>query len=193
MKTLQILHSIAAGDAHVEETDTYRVHHIPYVGFSRGLGEFMHLTRPLVTGEFPWIMIQPHDNELNYDEAVKACSESPYHYFGIALSDDSYASFSHVFRNNQYEGWREIPFYDHGMFFSYEFYKVISPHFHESKSHWGMDLLTAHFHRNLYGSTCGLYCGATMRHTDPIRSNTFVIDGVTPDKEMAAIRRKYNI
>ena len=193
MKILQILHSVEDDKMHVEENGTYRVHHIPYRGFSRGLGEFMELTRPLVEGEFPWIMIQPADNEIDYDEAVKACQESPYHYFGFGLTDDSYASFAHVYRGAQLEGWREVPFYDHGMFFSYEFYQVIAPHFWESKSHWGLDYLTAFLHRNLYGTTCGLYCGATMRHTQPICSNTFIIDGKRPDQELDWIRRKYRL
>jgi len=193
MKTLQVIHSIEAGDTSPIVTPTYRVDRVAYPGFSRGLGEFMEKTIPLVRGEYPWIMIQPADNEIDYDEAVKACRGAPYHHFGFALSDDSPASHAHVYRHGQTEGWREAPFYDHGMFFSWEFYQVISPYFHESKSFWGLELLAAKFHKEHYGTTCGLYCGATMRHTKAIQSDGWRIDGKSSRDELDAIRAKYGV
>jgi hypothetical protein len=193
MKTLQVIYSTESDQPSTVETATYRVDHVPYRGFSRGLGEFAELTIPLVKGDYPWILIQPADNELNYDEAVAACLASPYHHFGFSLSDDSHASHPHVFRGGQPDGWREVPFYDHAMFYSLEFYRMFSPHFRESKSFWGLDLLACFFHRNLYGKPCAVYCGAELRHTKPIESNAWCIDGKSPDQEMAMIRAKYGI
>lgn len=193
MKTLQVIYSTENDKPSTVETDTYRVNYVPYHGFSRGLGEFMELTIPIVKGDYPWVMIQPADNELDYDEAVNACQESPYHHFGFALSDDSPASHAHVYRNGQMEGWREIPHFDHAMFFSWEFYQIVSPYFHESKSFWGLDFLAAKLHKERYGTACGLYCSATMRHTKPIESASWVIDGKTPWEELDAIRQKYGI
>jgi len=193
MKTLQVIHSVASGDTSPIVTPTYRVDRVVYPGFSRGLGEFMEKTISLVQGEYPWILIQPEDNEIDYDRAVEACRESPYRHFGFALSDDSYASHPHVYRNGQAEGWREIPYYDHGMFFAWDFYQVAAPYFCESKSFWGLEFICAKLHKDRYGTTCGLYCGAAMRHTKPIESSAWVIDGKTPASELAAIRAKYGV
>jgi hypothetical protein len=193
MKTLQIIHSIEESVGSVEEGQDYRVDHIPYRGFSRGLGEFMELTIPLVSGDFEWIMIQPADNYLDYSDAVRACKESKFHHFGIGLSADSYASHGHVYRGSQLSGWREIPFFDHGMFYSKEFYKIISPCFKDSKSFWGLESLAAKLHKEKYGTTCGLYCGAEMKHTKPIQSMNWFIDGKTPSDDAAFVRQKYGI
>ena len=193
MKTLQVFHSVDGELSEILDTPTYAAHRIPYKGFSRGLGEFMEKCAPMADLSIPWIMFQCDDEEIDYNKAVEACLESPYHYWGFGLSDDSYADHPCTRRGSQRTGWRTIKYYDHGMFYSSDFFPVISPFFKESKSFWGLELLSAKLHKARYGTTCGLYCGAEMRHTRPVRSRDMMIDGKSPMQELQEICAKYHV
>jgi len=161
------------------------VFEMPYLGITRGYGEFMDLYK--ADPDALWLMYQPHDVVLDYNDLAMAIDSSPGNHFQLALSDDSYGSHDFLFRNKR-SGWHRIPFVEvMAPVFRIDFYETIAPYMKESKSSWGLDHLWA----KIYGESPWLCCDYEMRHIQPVSSFNWEIDGKTPMQEMEYIKRKY--
>lgn len=159
----------------------------PYIGITRGYGEFMDLYK--ADADALWVMYQPHDVTLNYEELAKAIQDCPGTHFQLSLSDQSCGSHEFLFRRGRI-GWYRVPFVEvMAPVFRADFYDTIVPYMKESKSSWGLDYLWA----KIYGEWPWLCCNYEMHHTEPITSQGWVIDGKTPMDEMHEIRIKYSI
>ena len=182
-----MIHVIQAVTSHKGyfEAPGIRYDAVPYPGFSRGFGEFMektwHMVRPC-----DWVMWQPHDIEMDYADLIKACAVSESHFWALSLTPDSYHS--HKWTVNKGKGWREVPFVDLSPVYSYEFALAMSEHFGRSKSGWGLDVLFANHHKRLYGSTAHICDDYMQRHTKPLDSQNWRIDGLSPMDELQRIK-----
>ena len=169
----------------VEHSCGVVVFEMPYLGVTRGYGEFMDLYK--ADPDALWVAYQPHDVVLNYDELAKAIDDCPGRHFQLSLSDQSFGSHDFLFRKGR-TGWHRIPFVEvMTPVFQADFYDTIAPYMKESKSSWGLDHLWA----KIYGEYPWLCCDYEMHHTEPITSPGWVIDGKTPMEEMDYINRKF--
>ena len=163
------------------------VYNSPFVGITRGYGEFMDYHKPEPFAE--WVAYQPHDVVVDYGSLIKSIESCPGSLFQLSLSNDSYGSHGFLFRNGR-RGWHKVPFVEIMMpVFRRDFYNVVAPYMKESKSGWGLDHLWTH----LYGEQPWLCCDYEMTHSDPITSHQWIIDGKTPMDEMEEIRIKYSL
>ena len=182
---IQVIKANEHGDSNVFEVCGVHVYHSPYIGITRGYGEFMDHYKPEPSAE--WVVYQPHDVALNYFDLRRAIDNSPGKFFQLSLSNDSYGSHQFLFRHGRL-GWHRVPFVEIMVpVFKRDFYDVVAPYMKESKSGWGLDYLWAH----LYGEQPWLCCDYEMRHKNPITSHKWRIDGKTPMDEAEYITRKY--
>jgi hypothetical protein len=182
---------IKAGESHsVERIGQVTLITQPYKGITRAYGEFME-HYPHAPAK--WVSYQPHDVIVDYGKLLEACKASPVAMFQPALTDDSYGSHDWTYQRSR-TGWHDVPFVEAMMpVFRWEFYLAIARHMGESKSGWGLDLLWADIHRKIYGASPMICCDVAMAHTEPVRSQHFVIDGRTSSEEMHAIKLKHNV
>jgi hypothetical protein len=182
---------IKAGEEHsVEQCGEVSVITQPYKGITRGWGEFMAL---YTHDKSEWVSYQPHDVIVNYGQILSAISQSPVAMFQLALSKDSYGSHGFTYAKGR-TGWHDVPFVEAMMpVFRWDFYKIVAPVMGESKSGWGLDHLWADLHRKTYGVSPMICCNYVMKHTEPVRSQHFVIDGKTSMHEMHLIKQKYQL
>jgi hypothetical protein len=182
---IQVIKANEHGDPNVFEVCGIHVYHSPYIGITRGYGEFMDHYKPEPSAE--WVVYQPHDVALNYFDLRRAIDNSPGKFFQLSLSDDSYGSHEFLFKRKR-QGWHRVPFVEIMVpVFKRDFYDVVAPYMKESKSGWGLDYLWAH----LYGEQPWLCCDYEMRHKNPITSHKWLIDGKTPMDESSYIVEKY--
>jgi hypothetical protein len=182
---------IKAGDAHnIEQYGDVTVITQPYKGITRGFGEFME--------HYPhtkdkWVSYQPHDVIVDYAKLLEAVKASPVAMFQPALTDDSYGSWKFTYQRGR-TGWHQIPFVEAMMpVWSWEFYLAIARYMGESKSGWGLDFIWARAHWDVYDRPPMICCDVTMKHTQPVQSQHFVIDGRSSHDEMHALKIKYNV
>jgi hypothetical protein len=160
-------------------TAEYRIRLIPYAGLSRGFGEFMEKTWHLVE-PCEWVMWQPADIEINYDELLEACNTAPGDFWALSLTKNS--PHSHEWTVNNGKGWRSVPIVDLSPVYRYDFAVRMAPNFALSKSGWGLDILFAH-HAGAW--VCDDY---QMKHTKPLNSQNWLIDGKSPMDELQYIK-----
>lgn len=168
-----------------------RLTQIAYRGLSRGFGEFMHLTAGMVDAAASWVCYLPEDIEMPYHELPRACSTCPGDWFALALTPDSHTS--HGWMKSNHAGWKEVPFVDLAPVYRRPFHDWMRPHFAESKSGWGLDVLFGDRHRQVHGVGAWLYGDARQRHGKKLESQNWVIDGLTPMDELQRIRRTYSL
>lgn len=178
MRKIEIIKA-TEGESGVIENACYRLRLIPYKGLSRGFGEFMEKTWHLVE-LCEWVMWQPADIEMDYNDLLNACKIAPGDFWALALSRDSYHS--HKWTVRSAHGWRSVPFVDLSPVYRYDFAVRMSPYFGLSKSGWGLDILFAH-HAGAW--VCDDY---EMRHIKPVTSQNWNIEGKSPMRELADIQ-----
>lgn len=182
---------IKAGDSHsVERMGEVTLITQPYKGITRAYGEFMEY---YPHSQDKWVSYQPHDVVVDYGLLLEACKASPVALFQPALTDDSYGSWRFTYQRGR-AGWHQIPFVEAMMpVFRWEFYLAIARYMPESKSGWGLDFIWARAHWEIYERPPMVCCDVTMKHTEPVQSQNYVIDGRSSEEEMHAIKIKYNV
>lgn len=189
MRKIEIIRA-TEGEAKRIETQRYRITEVPYKGLSRGFGEFMDLTYPLVE-PCEWVCWLPADIEVDVEDLIEASKTAPSEFWALSLSGDSFVS--HGWTRRIGSGWREVPFVDLAPVYSFSFVVRANSLFHESKSGWGLDLLFADLNKKRTGFTAHVCDDFQMRHTKKLESQTWVIDGKSPMDELAYIKKKYRL
>ena len=186
---IQAVDADIAQGVDVEIIGDWKVIKVPFRGLSRGMGEFMELTLPMTSGD--WTCWMQADMEFDPLHIIEASRTAPSLYWALALTEDS--PLSHAWTRKIDAGWREVPFVDLGIVCHRRVLDIAGRHFMESRSAWGLDLILADVNRALTGHTAHVCDDYTARHTKPVESQHWLIDGRTPWEEMQHIRRKFNV
>jgi hypothetical protein len=165
------------------------VYEMPYIGIARGYGEFMDLYK--ANSKAQWVMYQPHDVVLNYNDLLQAIKESPGAHFQLALSNQSHCSHRWLSRDNR-TGWIPTRFVEEmAPIFRKDFYDIIEPFMKESKSSWGLGHLWAYLYKKHFKEDPWLCCDYEMHHTEEVSSTKWIIDGKTPVEELSRIHHEF--
>lgn len=111
--------------------------------------------------------------------------------YQASLTDDSYGTYPELFRKPCIDaGVRSLRFVEiMAPIFGRDALKRCLWTFSESESGWGLDFLWA---KELHGRRIAVLDAVSMKHARPISSHNWTFaSGLTPEKEAAAIVRKY--
>ena len=174
------------------DTDLITVIHKDYNGYSRGMGEFIDK----VVSEY-WELIETFEYISFMGDD---CIFEPNHllemanwpYYQLSMTRDSFYSWTHLLKQDGSD-FRYVPFIEINCVMSLEFLQKVKAHFKESKSAWGYDYLFADIHKKMYNQYPVCVDTYSYKHTKPVESGKWNIDGKTPWDDMKYILDTYNL